>query len=179
MRAGYRQPVEIVDKPVGLEHQVDVAGAFGIEIPEYLPVQPGVGRSALDQVDARHGVGHAVDVCEFCGNRARHFADIQLAFSEDFVVQINVGMIEPRDQFPGYAVSDFDVFDDPLFVQAVGPEISRIDAKFFQPVRHLGRAVIGGENDEGLPEPHLLINKCEQLRQGLVEAQQIVFAFQT
>jgi hypothetical protein len=37
--------------------------------------------------------------------------------------------------------------------------------------------VVGGKHDEGLRKAHLLVDKGEQFRQGLVEAQQIALAF--
>ncbi len=38
---------------MGLKHQVDITGAFGIEIPKYLPVQSDIRHFPLNQVNTQ------------------------------------------------------------------------------------------------------------------------------
>ncbi|WP_291781334.1 hypothetical protein [Cecembia sp.] len=53
MGTSYRKPIKIFDKQMGLKHQVDITGAFGIEIPKYLPVQSDIRHFPLNQVNTQ------------------------------------------------------------------------------------------------------------------------------
>ena len=176
MGAGNSQALKFIYKPLGFQNQIDVAGAFRIEVSKYLPVQPGIGHLPFDQVNTRHSVGHTFEFCEFLCNGAGYLIGVQSLLFKDVIVQVNVGVIKSSDKFLRDTVFSFDSLDSPFLVQFVGFKVLRINTEPVQLWRRLGCTVIGGQNDEGLIKPHLFVNKGEQFRQGFVEAQQVVFA---
>ena len=86
MGAGYRQPVKIIYKPVGFENQVDITGAFRVEVAKNLPVQPGIGNFPFHQVNAWNGIGDPFKFNEFFRHDPGHFIHIQLMLPDDFII---------------------------------------------------------------------------------------------
>ena len=111
-------------------------------------------------------------------HRAFDLGLIEALLRDQFAVQVDIGMKVFGDQRVADAKALFQHRDRGGFVPTLRVDIGGLETEIVQVSGRLRSAMVGGKHDQCLVQTDLGIDETEQVGQGAVETQDVVFALQ-
>jgi len=172
------QAIEVVDEPVGLEDDEDVARPPGIVAVEDGTGQGRIRDPSLHQGGAGDRETDSLELHHFFRHGFFHHRRVEPMAADLGAVQVDIGGEEGLDQLLADSEPSLETCDPCLLVPRIGIHVVGLESELPQLGRRFGTAVVGRENDQGVGQADLVIHECQQLGQGAVEPTDVVLGFE-